>query len=81
DEESWWEEIGELSLMTTGAENNAQQFALTSFGNGIFGLKKGLDIDFDDDRDHSSATPEPATLALFGLGIAGLAVLRSRRGK
>jgi hypothetical protein len=64
------------------AQGSAEEFTSISFTSTIPGGQTGIDV-FGFDKftigTQQQVIPEPATLALFGLGLAGLAASRSRK--
>jgi hypothetical protein len=68
------------------SDNGSWTVTLPNLSAGTFGSMQGLIFQFGDASTDprrsaavAAATPEPATLAIFGLGLAGLTALRRRK--
>lgn len=68
------DEFGDSTLMTIDPTTGASTF-VADLGNGVWGLAS------DNSALGSEATPEPATISLLGVGLAGLIFVRRSRTK
>ncbi|QBM17190.1 hypothetical protein MARI_12960 [Marinobacter sp. JH2] len=84
--DAWGNPAGSVSNMGTGNVSNGYNFSIFDAGEDWFILSLDDNNQVDDNHDDmlvmvkASAVPEPGTLALLGLGLAGIAVrMRGRK--
>jgi len=60
--------IYSIDFLSTGTKTNG----FANDGKSGFGFSGEVELTGDDSSGSNAATPEPATLLIFGLGLAGL---------